>query len=271
MGQEVYINSIMDLPKPDIQSTCTIDSDTAIISHAGLIHIIKLPKIGDYAYEFKLWSNCIINAIHNSTINVNSIMTPMLLDNNYNYNYNYEHGYGYGYDIYENGCIHNGERGFSHKCVYDGCRLVYEHNKCHNPDIRIYDVDSILNYIDTISLCIGGPDSILSYIDHIQLPKTRLTHDIQNSKSGIIIDFLPDTPLITRAMGNMDIYLVVKFNRIPCIKYYFSFEVGFISNEFVQRELEGYSLIVPGNVFYDGTIKRCNFIYANGMLSGYEI
>src|SRR5579871_2577723 len=54
--QEFHINNHTELPRPILIRTLKLDDESASKSHHGMIHLFKLPKIGDYAWEFKISS-----------------------------------------------------------------------------------------------------------------------------------------------------------------------------------------------------------------------
>lgn len=90
----------MDLPRPDVQSTCTLDSESVVQGQNGLVHSIKLPKVGEYIYEFKLWSNYAVKPNMQSTDSIISYIDSVHLcldsPNNPISQINLTSGYGHG-------------------------------------------------------------------------------------------------------------------------------------------------------------------------------
>lgn len=71
--QEINIQNHTELPRPILIRTLKIDNESASKSHHDMIHLFKLPEIGDYAWNFKFCSpnlrwNYNPNAGSNSTL-----------------------------------------------------------------------------------------------------------------------------------------------------------------------------------------------------------
>ena len=151
MQKEIYLKNSEELPVPDVTSSCEVDSDSANVTHAGLIHIFKLPKIGEYNWNFRLWSNAVIlnGFITNNPIQIASGMSV------------------------------DGRNGFS----YNSMGIIPPYLSQD-----IFEVDCILNYIESVSLCVDSPEEILSKITNI--PRIhQLQGDIQ-SILGVDLEFL---------------------------------------------------------------------------------
>jgi hypothetical protein len=144
---EIWVNSIDDLPYPSFSSSCLLDSENSIVLQGGLIHIIKLPKIGVYAYDFSIYSDSIIRTN--------------------------------------------------------------------------YEKDSILNYLESVSLCTDTPENCISYIDRIESDE---------------LNFLWGFPLLIGALYNSDVYIVIKFRKSVMIRYYLKYTVGFVDDEKSERD-----------------------------------
>lgn len=67
--QEIYINNHTELPNPILIRNLILDDEIASKSHHNMIHLFKLPKIGDYIWDFKLCSPNYYNP--NTSTNLN--------------------------------------------------------------------------------------------------------------------------------------------------------------------------------------------------------
>lgn len=203
---QINLRSSNELPAPNWNRTCTIDSQSAQVYGSGLVHLFKLPQIGEYAYNFKLYSNTV------------------LLDSNYNLTYSF----------------------------------------IAVPEVQ---VDSIINYIESVSLCVDSPEKPISYITNI--PKNlKMSSSISelNCISGMDLNFLKDSPIITGSLSRSGIYIVVKFKNPPKINYYINYEIGFIDDINIVQQLNQSSVIIPGTTDFNGNLKTFTFKYNMGKL-----
>ncbi len=80
--EEHYIRNSSDLPGPEVTRRITLDDESASKSGHGTLHLFKLPKIGDYLWDFRLCSHALVRSSgdpaarwsHNPIHHVESIM-----------------------------------------------------------------------------------------------------------------------------------------------------------------------------------------------------
>jgi hypothetical protein len=56
---EIHVSNHTELPRPTLIRTLKLDDESASKSHHNLVHMFKLPKIGDYAWDFKVSSQAL--------------------------------------------------------------------------------------------------------------------------------------------------------------------------------------------------------------------
>jgi len=70
--QEIQITNHTELPRPSLIREIKLDDESASKSYHNLLHMFKLPKIGEYAWNFKLCSQSLRwNYNPNSVTNLN--------------------------------------------------------------------------------------------------------------------------------------------------------------------------------------------------------
>ena len=134
-----------------------------------------------------------------------------------------------------------------------------------HPGSRSFEVDCILNYLESASLCIDSPEDVLSQINSI--PTVNHMHTDLSHVLGMDLNFLPDLPLINGALHNSDIYLVFKFYQKPPLKYYIGYEVGLITDEVIVNQLQEFTILIPGSITSGNNIRHYNFKYDKGKLN----
>lgn len=211
----IVLKDLSDFPEPDVVRFCQIDSDGAIVTDTGLVHILQLNSVGEYFYNFRIASN-------------------VLLQNHYR------------------------TRPYFGQNDTSPMEVVTESS--------LYEIDSVLNYIDYISLCIDSPENILSQIsDHPTPPHTF--HQDVTALLGTHLDFLPDTPLLSASLYGSNIYIVIKFHQRPPTKYYIGFDVGFVADPEILYQMTSCPIRHRGRVHMNGQYQSYGFYYNNGKLS----
>jgi len=94
---------------------------------------------------------------------------------------------------------------------------------------HILAVDSLSNYIDSITLNLNNRSTVLSCID--QLPIIETLNTISLSEQLLIkLNFL-NLPILTKCVTGSDFMIVIKFKQTPPINYVLSYDLSFVADE----------------------------------------
>lgn len=148
------------MPSPDFSRHLTLDDESASKSNHGLIHLFKLPKIGDYLWNFR----------------IGSYQSP----------------------------------------------------------------NAITDYITSIHLCVGSPENTVAWARNMCPPTSPDSMHCDNLPSTFTsadIPFFGAMPLLGAGLEHDDVYIGIRFHKIPPSKYFINYEVGFLSDQTVINRI----------------------------------
>lgn len=186
---EIHINNHTELPRPTLIRNLKMDDESASKSHHDLVHMFKLPKIGEYAWGFKLCSQS----------------------------------------------------------------LRWNYNPNANSNLTLVD------FIESIHLSITCPESVIAHSQNQVLSEGSFK--AQETE----VNFFYELPLMTSAMNQEDVYIVVKFRKQPPASYTLEYQVGFLDPIYITQIEESIVNIMTG-LLKGNTYQNKILTYRGGKL-----